>query len=99
MAAGAAYRHHDTQFANPLVITVFKEQRVHPLRYIVASCLLVTAPASLAETLEDAWAVVLASDHNLQAVRDETSAAESELSAAKSNRLPVFSVDSAFTTR
>ncbi len=66
----------------------------------IAGCALITlftAAQALAETLEDAWAVALASDQHLQAVRTETVAASEQRAAAKANRMPKLEFDSTFT--
>ncbi|MAT65605.1 MAG: transporter [Gammaproteobacteria bacterium] len=64
---------------------------------ILAGVTLAVATPCFAESLADAWTIALSRDQRLQAIRTQTSAVEAELAAARSNRLPVFSVDSAFT--
>lgn len=50
-----------------------------------------------AETLEDAWAVSIANDHSIKAVENEIEAAQFEVSAAKSARLPKLNLYSGYT--
>ena len=67
-------------------------------RQLAATLAALTSCASgIAETLEDAWAVALATDQSVRAVRSQTMSAEASLAAAKSNRYPVLDVGGAFT--
>jgi outer membrane protein TolC len=50
-----------------------------------------------AETLEDAWAVSIASDHSLKAAENDLEAARFEVSAAKGARLPKLNLYSGYT--
>ncbi len=50
-----------------------------------------------AETLEQAWAIALEVNHGLKAVKENSAAAEHQLEAAKSTRLPGLSVGAGYT--
>lgn len=67
--------------------------------YILCSsiALLLLATRASGETLEQAWAVALATDQRLQAVRTATSAASEQRAVAKANRMPALQLDAAFT--
>jgi outer membrane protein len=65
------------------------------LLFILASFLIVDT--TLAETLEDAWAISIANDHSIKAVENEIEAAQFEVSAAKSARLPKLNLYSGYT--
>lgn len=54
-------------------------------------------PVLSAETLEDAWDIAIANDHRLQASRLNTAASKLNLSAAKSARYPVLSLETGYT--
>lgn len=64
---------------------------------IVLLCLGLPCSAIRAETLEDAWSIALSADKSLQSVRSRTLAAEANVSAARSRRLPEVEVAAAFT--
>ncbi|MEJ8567198.1 TolC family protein [Elongatibacter sediminis] len=70
---------------------------MHRLIVPALAVLLTCVAPCRAETLEDAWTMALDTDPGLQAVRLQTGAAESNLAAARSNRLPVVEVEGAFT--
>lgn len=59
--------------------------------HAVALGALLSMPAAQAETLEEAWQAALGADLALQAARSEVSAADLDLAAAKSRRLPAVS--------
>lgn len=52
---------------------------------------------AMAETLEQAWDVAIATDHSLEAVRSQSLAAEQTLSAAEASRWPNISLTAAYT--
>lgn len=72
-------------------------ERNPAITIVVVGVTLAVATSCFAESLADAWAIALSRNQRLQTMRTQTSAAEAELAAARSNRLPVFNVDSAFT--
>ena len=51
------------------------------------------------ETLEQAWAIALAADQQLEAKRWNVSSAKHSVDAAKAQRWPMFSVDGSYTLR
>jgi len=53
-------------------------------------CLLIWTATSFAENLDDAWRISLDRDFRLKAARESTAAAEENLSAAKSYRMPAL---------
>jgi len=56
------------------------------------------SPLSVAtETLEQAWVEVLAVDHGLQAIRENTVASEHQLKAAEAARLPNINITSGYS--
>jgi outer membrane protein len=68
--------------------------------FCVATILLPTlavSPPLHAETLEDAWNIALSNDHRLQASRMNVDSGRQSLSAAKSARFPVLSLESGYT--
>ena len=62
--------------------------RLKKTLHAVALGVLLLTRATHAETLEQAWQVALGADRALQAARSEVSAADEDLAAAKSRRLP-----------
>lgn len=67
------------------------------LKSFVALLGLFMATCSMAETLEQAWAVSLKVDHSLKAVGENSEAAAQQLQAAKAARLPGLSVSAGYT--
>jgi outer membrane protein len=69
------------------------------LRTIVTALLAgaLAAPASAAETLEDAWARALEADRGLAAVRSQAEAAELDAAAARAQRWPTVAVGGSYT--
>ena len=63
---------------------------------LVFLIVLPAVPAS-AETLEQAWDIALAVDHNLKAAKESTAAALQKNEAAKAGILPKLTLDSGFT--
>ena len=70
--------------------------RKHILLTIILT-LIHSLSAAYAETLEDAWNIALSSDHRLQASRRNVDSSRQSLSAAKSARFPVLSLESGYT--
>ncbi len=64
---------------------------------IILLSVLAGVPLVSAETLEDAWKIATAHDHRLQASRLSTEASRLNLSAAKSARYPVLSLETGYT--
>ena len=58
---------------------------------------LLGAPASAAETLEDAWARALAHDQALAAARSQAESAQLDAAAARAQRWPTLAVDGGYT--
>ena len=58
---------------------------------------LLSAPASGAETLEDAWARALAHDQALAAARSQAESAQLDAAAARAQRWPTVAVDGGYT--
>ena len=58
---------------------------------------LLGAPASGAETLEDAWARALAHDQSLAAARSQAESAQLDAAAARAQRWPTVAVDGGYT--
>lgn len=52
--------------------------------------------AAHAETLDDAWALALQNDHELQAVRFETQASRADTAAARAQRLPTLAASGSY---
>jgi len=65
------------------------------LTAVIAGVLL--APATRAETLEEAWARALANDRALAAVRSQAEAAELDAAAARAQRWPTLAVGGGYT--
>jgi outer membrane protein TolC len=66
--------------------------------FVCLGALIIMLPAVVsAESLDDAWVGALGYDLGLQASRDQESAAEEELAAAKSLRLPNFTASAGIT--
>ena len=59
--------------------------------------LMTAAPQALSETLEEAWAVALASHYQIAAAGAERDAADMQLERARSARMPSIGIGSAYT--
>lgn len=71
-----------------------------PFRRSIAAAFVVASLSAFpagAETLEQAWALALEADDNLEAARASTEAADAELGAVRGARLPSVALSAAFT--
>ncbi len=73
---------------------ILKPKAIFLIMIMVGLIMIESAPC---ETLDDAWAISLASDHSLKAARDSADAAQFEVSAAKGARLPALNLNSGYT--
>jgi outer membrane protein TolC len=65
------------------------------IAFVIAAALV--GPASLAETLDEAWAKALQQDHGLAAARGQAEAAALDAAAARAQRWPTLAVGGSYT--
>ncbi|MEY3288984.1 MAG: hypothetical protein RLZZ419_1226 [Pseudomonadota bacterium] len=64
---------------------------------LLSGLLIFPATATLAETLEDAWAVAVDNNHQIKSAKANTSVSEQQLYSAQGQRLPELNVGSGYT--
>ena len=64
---------------------------------LLSDFLIFSAPATSAETLEDAWAIAIENNHQIKSAKADTSASEQQLYSAQGQRLPELNVGSGYS--
>ncbi len=64
---------------------------------LLSGLFIFTTTASMAETLEDAWAIAVDNNHQIKSAKADTSASEQQLYSAQGQRLPELNVGSGYT--